>query len=339
MKKSTVLSFFLYALITILFITFVIVRSLNLSILMLMQDVALLERLIFSVISVTFSMTILLWVLWTVLDEVSKRHLNYNLRRILDNKPVTKQSSSDLGQNMVRLSTKMQHLTANLQKTENAYIENTEAIVKQERRRIARDLHDTVSQELFASSMMVSGLAQSLAFLEPEQLKTQLETVERMLNSAQNDLRVMLLHLRPIELQDRTLKEGFAMILQELTDKSNIEIIFRDNSSHLPKWIEDNLFRIAQEFISNTLKHAKASRLEVYLTQTDSHIQLKMVDDGQGFDVDEVRSLSYGLKNIEDRVADMAGTVQLLSAKGAGVTMTVSLPLTYMEEDSDNGED
>ncbi|MGT2866889.1 sensor histidine kinase [Streptococcus fryi] len=336
MKKSTILVFFSYALTTILFITFVILRTLDLDIIALSKDLFLLRRLLFSVLSVTFSMTILLLVLWAFLDEISKRHLNYNLRRILDDKPVRHLGESDIGQNLVRLSNKMQHLTSNLQNTENAYIQNTEDIVKQERRRIARDLHDTVSQELFASSMMVSGLSQSLEFIEPSQLKDQLETVEGMLNSAQNDLRVMLLHLRPIELQDRTLKEGLKMILQELMDKTTIEVIFRDSSCQLPKLIEDNLFRVAQEFISNTLKHANASRLEVYLTQSDSQIQLKMVDDGQGFDVDTVRSLSYGLKNIEDRVEDMAGKVQILSAKGAGVTMTVSLPLTYVEDDSDN---
>ena len=126
------------------------------------------------------------------------------------------------------------------------------------------------------------------------------------------------------------------MILKELTDKSNIEVVYQKNIGQLPKTIEDNIFRIAQEFISNTLKHAKATRLEVYLNQTETELQLKMIDDGIGFDMDEVHDLSYGLKNIEDRVDDMAGTVKFLSQKDKGVSMDIRLPL--VKEEEENGE-
>ena len=122
------------------------------------------------------------------------------------------------------------------------------------------------------------------------------------------------------------------MIFKELTDKSDIEVVYRENISKIPKSMEDNLFRIAQEFISNTLKHAKASRLEVYLNQSSNEVQLKMVDDGVGFDMDDVRELSYGLKNIEDRVDDLAGSVNLLSQKGKGVSMDIRLPVVLEEE-------
>lgn len=123
------------------------------------------------------------------------------------------------------------------------------------------------------------------------------------------------------------------MILKELTDKSNIEVIYKENIGELPRAMEDNLFRIAQEFISNTLKHAKASRIEVYLNQTPSELQLKMLDNGIGFDMDEVRDLSYGLKNIEDRVDDLAGTMHLISQKGKGVSMDIRLPIVRGDDD------
>lgn len=173
----------------------------------------------------------------------------------------------------------------------------------------------------------------SLDQMDKEQLQQQLVTVEAMLQNAQNDLRILLLHLRPTELANRSLSEGFTMILKELTDKSGIEVVYKENIGTLPKAIEDNLFRIAQEFISNTLKHAKASRLEVYLNQTPTELQLKMVDNGVGFDMDQVRELSYGLKNIEDRVNDLAGTLRLISQKGKGVSMDIRLPLVMGDED------
>ncbi len=324
---------FLYAAVTIISIVFVIINSLNLDLKSLLADWLVLEQFILSLLAAFISLTFLLLLVWMILDDNSKRHLNQNLKRILLNQAITQEDDTELGKNVNRLSRKMQQLTNNLQKTENTYIASSQEIVKKERKRIARDLHDTVSQELFASSMILSGVSHNLDQLEKKQLQTQLLAIEDMLNNAQNDLRVLLLHLRPTELEGKTLSEGLAMILRELTDKSNIEIVYKEDIGELPKTIESNFFRIAQEFISNTLKHAKASRLEVYLYQTSSKVQLKMIDDGIGFDMDVVRDLSYGLKNIEDRVNDLAGTVKFLSAENKGVVMDIHVPI--MKGDAD----
>ncbi len=324
---------FLYAAVTIISIVFVIINSLNLDLKSLLADWLVLEQFILSLLAAFISLTFLLLLVWMILDDNSKRHLNQNLKRILLNQTITQEDDTELGKNVNRLSRKMQQLTNNLQKTENTYIASSQEIVKKERKRIARDLHDTVSQELFASSMILSGVSHNLDQLEKKQLQTQLLAIEDMLNNAQNDLRVLLLHLRPTELEGKTLSEGLAMILRELTDKSNIEVVYKEDIGELPKTIESNFFRIAQEFISNTLKHAKASRLEVYLYQTSSKVQLKMIDDGIGFDMDVVRDLSYGLKNIEDRVNDLAGTVKFLSAENKGVVMDIHVPI--MKGDAD----
>ena len=333
MKKKTILMIFLYAAVTITSIVFVIINRLNLDLKSLLADWLVLEQFILSLLAAFISLTFLLLLVWMILDDNSKRHLNQNLKRILLNQAITQEDDTELGKNVNRLSRKMQQLTNNLQKTENTYIASSQEIVKKERKRIARDLHDTVSQELFASSMILSGVSHNLDQLEKKQLQTQLLAIEDMLNNAQNDLRVLLLHLRPTELEGKTLSEGLAMILRELTDKSNIEVVYKEDIGELPKTIESNFFRIAQEFISNTLKHAKASRLEVYLYQTSSKVQLKMIDDGIGFDMDVVRDLSYGLKNIEDRVNDLAGTVKFLSAENKGVVMDIHVPI--MKGDAD----
>ena len=333
MKKKTILMIFLYAAVTIISIVFVIINSLNLDLKSLLADWLVLEQFILSLLAAFISLTFLLLLVWMILDDNSKRHLNQNLKRILLNQAITQEDDTELGKNVNRLSRKMQQLTNNLQKTENTYIASSQEIVKKERKRIARDLHDTVSQELFASSMILSGVSHNLDQLEKKRLQTQLLAIEDMLNNAQNDLRVLLLHLRPTELEGKTLSEGLAMILRELTDKSNIEVVYKEDIGELPKTIESNFFRIAQEFISNTLKHAKASRLEVYLYQTSSIVQLKRSDDGIGFDMDVVRDLSYGLKNIEDRVNDLAGTVKFLSAENKGVVMDIHVPI--MKGDAD----
>ncbi|MFL4358676.1 envelope stress sensor histidine kinase LiaS [Streptococcus uberis] len=331
MKKHYYLLVWLYSTITILSIVFVVMDNLGIDFQYLKLNLWRFEKLFFSILLLIVSVTLLLLLLWILLEDISKRGINQNLRRILNNQPIKLEETSELNINLIRLSKKMFHMTNSLQKKESAYILDTQKIVQRERKRIARDLHDTVSQELFASSMILSGISMSLDHLEKEELNNQILTVEAMLQNAQKDLRVLLLHLRPTELANRTLREGIDMILKELTDKSDIEVIYKENISKLPKSVEDNLFRIAQEFISNTLKHAKANQLEVYLKQTKNEVQLKMIDNGVGFDMDEVRDLSYGLKNIGDRVDDLAGTFNLISQKGKGVSMDIRLPIMLEE--------
>ncbi|OTG49406.1 two-component sensor histidine kinase [Streptococcus agalactiae] len=339
MKKHHYFLAFFYGSVIIFAICFVIIDSLGVNLVHLYQTsrLWLIEQLIFSIFFLSLAVTILLLLTWFLLDDNSKRQINHNLRRILNNQSINvTDDGTEISTNIQRLSKKMNLMTASLQSKENSRILKSQEIVKQERKRIARDLHDTVSQDLFAASMVLSGIAQNVSQLDVDQVGSQLLAVEEMLQHAQNDLRILLLHLRPVELENKTLSEGFKMILKELTDKSDIEVVYHESILTLPKKIEDNIFRIGQEFISNTLKHSQASRLEVYLNQTENELQLKMIDNGIGFDMDSVYDLSYGLKNIEDRVEDLAGNLQLLSQPGKGVAMDIRLPLVNQSED-ENG--
>ncbi|HGD1434108.1 TPA: sensor histidine kinase [Streptococcus agalactiae] len=336
MKKHHYFLAFFYGSVIIFAICFVIIDSLGVNLVHLYQTsrLWLIEQLIFSIFFLSLAVTILLLLTWFLLDDNSKRQINHNLRRILNNQSINvTDDGTEISTNIQRLSKKMNLMTASLQSKENSRILKSQEIVKQERKRIARDLHDTVSQDLFAASMVLSGIAQNVSQLDVDQVGSQLLAVEEMLQHAQNDLRILLLHLRPVELENKTLSEGFKMILKELTDKSDIEVVYHESILTLPKKIEDNIFRIGQEFISNTLKHSQASRLEVYLNQTENELQLKMIDNGIGFDMDSVYDLSYGLKNIEDRVEDFAGNLQLLSQPGKGVAMDIRLPLVNQSED------
>ncbi|HFV0330840.1 TPA: sensor histidine kinase [Streptococcus agalactiae] len=336
MKKHHYFLAFFYGSVIIFAICFVIIDSLGVNLVHLYQTsrLWLIEQLIFSIFFLSLAVTILLLLTWFLLDDNSKRQINHNLRRILNNQSINvTDDGTEISTNIQRLSKKMNLMTASLQSKENSRILKSQEIVKQERKRIARDLHDTVSQDLFAASMVLPGIAQNVSQLDVDQVGSQLLAVEEMLQHAQNDLRILLLHLRPVELENKTLSEGFRMILKELTDKSDIEVVYHESILTLPKKIEDNIFRIGQEFISNTLKHSQASRLEVYLNQTENELQLKMIDNGIGFDMDSVYDLSYGLKNIEDRVEDLAGNLQLLSQPGKGVAMDIRLPLVNQSED------
>ncbi|MGV3080914.1 histidine kinase dimerization/phosphoacceptor domain-containing protein, partial [Streptococcus dysgalactiae] len=207
MKKRYYALVWLYSTITILSIVFVVMDNLGITFAYLRSHLWQVERLGFSILLLIVSVTLLLLLLWIILDDNSKRTINQNLKRILNNQRIHLEETSEINTNLSRLSEKMSHMTTNMQKKESAYIIDSQEIVQQERKRIARDLHDTVSQELFASSLILSGVSMSLEQLDKEQLQTQLVTVEAMLQKAQNDLRILLLHLRPTELANRTLSE------------------------------------------------------------------------------------------------------------------------------------
>ena len=331
MKKQSYLLIGLTALLFILFLTNSLLDILNLDWSYLLQDIEKTEKLIFLILVFSLSMTFFFDLFWRVIEEVSRRKMQVNLKRLLAGKEVVAFADPDLDASFKSLSGKLNLLTEAVQKAENQGLVREETIIEKERKRIARDLHDTVSQELFAAHMILSGVSQQALKLDREKMQTQLQSVAAILETAQKDLRVLLLHLRPVELEEKSLVEGIQILLKELEDKSDLEVSLKQNVSKLPKKIEEHIFRILQELISNTLRHAQASCLDVYLYQTDVELQLKVVDNGIGFQLGSLDDLSYGLRNIKERVEDMAGTVQLLTAPKQGLAVDIRIPLLDKE--------
>ena len=331
MKKQSYLLIGLTSLLFILFLANSLLDILNLDWSYLLQDIEKTEKLIFLILVFSLSMTFFFVLFWRVIEEVSRRKMQVNLKRLLAGKEVVAFADPDLDASFKSLSGKLNLLTEAVQKAENQSLVKEEAIIEKERKRIARDLHDTVSQELFAAHMILSGVSQQALKLDREKMQTQLQSVAAILETAQKDLRVLLLHLRPVELEEKSLVEGIQILLKELEDKSDLKVSFKQNVSKLPKKIEEHIFRILQELISNTLRHAQASCLDVYLYQTDVEVQLKVVDNGIGFQLGSLDDLSYGLRNIKERVEDMAGTVQLLTAPKQGLAVDIRIPLLDKE--------
>ena len=331
MKKQSYLLIGLTSLLFIFFLTNSLLDIFELDWSYLIQDIEKTEKLIFLVLVFSLSMSFFFVLFWRVMEEVSRRKMQVNLKRLLAGKEVVSFADPDLDASFQSLSGKLNLLTEAVQKAENQSLVKEEAIIEKERKRIARDLHDTVSQELFAAHMILSGVSQQALKLDREKMQTQLQSVAAILETAQKDLRVLLLHLRPVELEEKSLVEGIQILLKELEDKSDLKVSLKQNVSKLPKKIEEHIFRILQELISNTLRHAQASCLDVYLYQTDVELQLKVVDNGIGFQLGSLDDLSYGLRNIKERVEDMAGTVQLLTAPKQGLAVDIRIPLLDKE--------
>lgn len=197
-------------------------------------------------------------------------------------------------------------------------------IVSQERNRLARELHDSVSQQLFAASMLMSAITETV---REEKEAKQLKLVEEMIHQSQLEMRALLLHLRPVPLKGKSLQEGMQELLNELLQKVPMNITWKIEAVPLEKGVEDHLFRILQESVSNTLRHSKATSLEVLLINRDDFIILRISDDGVGFDVSEEKAGSYGLQNMHERAKEIGGALKVVSLKNKGTKLEVKVPL------------
>ena len=327
MKKQTYILISITSLLFVVFLFRSLFNVLEIDWQYLLQDLEKTQKLVFLALIFSISLTFFFILFWRLINEVSRKTIQINLKRLLAGKEVASVGDADLDASFKSLSGKLSLLTEAIQKADNQILAKEEDIIEKERKRIARDLHDTVSQEIFAAHMILSGLSQQATKLEPENMQTQLQGVTAILETAQRDLRILLLHLRPVELEQKSLVEGIQSLLKELKEKSDLKVAFKFQVVILPKKIEEHIFRIVQELISNTLRHAQASCLDVYLYQTETELQLKVVDNGRGFEPADVDDLSYGLANIKERVEDMAGTLQLLTAPKQGLAVDIRIPL------------
>ncbi|RXZ84795.1 sensor histidine kinase [Paenibacillaceae bacterium] len=203
--------------------------------------------------------------------------------------------------------------------------------VIEERQRLARELHDAVSQQLFAISMTATAVGRTLD-KDFDRAKRQVELIEEMASVAQSEMRALLLHLRPIHLEGKNLEQALEGLLEELRQKVPMSISFEmDPDITLLPEAEDHLFRIVQEALSNTLRHAKASAMEISMKRLGKQICIILRDNGVGFDLEEKKQTSYGLLTMEERVTALGGTLKMISAPSEGTCIEIWLPAIFEE--------
>ncbi|TJY41172.1 sensor histidine kinase [Cohnella pontilimi] len=201
-----------------------------------------------------------------------------------------------------------------------------EAAVLEERRRLARDLHDTVSQQLFALHMSASSLPKLLEKDEIHAHKV-MEQLIAMSSSAQRQMRGLIAQLRPLELQGRTLAEALERWFPDycrhngLQGTLDIQLLGR-----LSEAKEHQLFLVIQEAMANVVKHSEASAVRLLLGETDRQVTLQIEDNGTGFQADQVREGAYGLSTMRERALKLGGDVEIVTKQGAGTRVRVWFP-------------
>lgn len=252
----------------------------------------------------------------------------------------------DIGWTFNRLAARWEEQVISLQRLSNHNAalgeQLRQAAVVEERQRLARELHDAVSQQLFAIAMTTAAIKRMMD-KNPQRAAQQIELVEEMASAAQSEMRALLLHLRPATLQDKPLGEAMAELLEELKQKQMLKITWDlEEVRGLPSGIEDHLFRILQEALSNILRHARANHINVKMFTLNGQVRLRITDDGVGFDPEEEKMTSYGLASMRERVIEVGGSLEIYSAVGKGTQLEVRIPVvadSYSEEKDTNGGD
>lgn len=236
-----------------------------------------------------------------------------------------------LGEQLGKLTRKWEDQVTALQRLSsyNAELASKARVtaVVEERQRLARELHDAVSQQLFAISMTATAVSRTLE-QDLDKAKRQIELIEEMAAAAQSEMRALLLHLRPIPLEGKRLAQAIPELVHEMRAKVPIDIhLDMDEDLVLGTGMENHLFRIVQEAMSNTLRHARASRMDIELHRRGETVRLVIRDNGIGFDLNEKKQASYGLMNMEERVNELGGSFHVATAPGKGTRIEIRVPV------------
>lgn len=205
----------------------------------------------------------------------------------------------------------------------NALLEGQE----QERKRLAREIHDGIGPILSTVKMNLSGIEDEIETLN-HSLGEKFRKSYSMIDEAANDLRSISHNLMPKLLSDFGLVEALETHCEKINDTKGIKVDFIHSGKiyRLDMVTELALYRISQELINNTLKYAMAKKITLQLIKRDTNIQLMYEDDGQGFSYQKVDK-GLGLMNIENRAKALAGEVVIDSQPGKGMTATIEIPL------------
>jgi NarL family two-component system sensor histidine kinase LiaS len=202
-----------------------------------------------------------------------------------------------------------------------------EAAVLEERRRLARDLHDTVSQHLFALHMSASSLPKLLERNDSEQANKVMEHLIAMSSAAQRQMRGLIAQLRPLELQGKSLEEGLDLWFPDYCRQNGLQgFLDVELVSGLSEAIEHQLFLIIQEAMANVVKHAEAGTVRLSLGETDRTVTLQIEDNGSGFNVEQVRSGAYGLSTMRERAQKLGGEAEVVTKPGSGTRVRIRFP-------------
>jgi signal transduction histidine kinase len=202
-----------------------------------------------------------------------------------------------------------------------------------ERRALSIELHDEVGQALSAVLVELRNLSIRLEAQSPAASLSNVETIRGLVEGTVRVVRNMALLLRPSMLDDLGLIPALRWQAREMSKRTSMDVGVANEltSDELPDQFKTCLYRVVQEALHNCERHSRATTVRIRVYQQDDRLVLRIQDDGQGFNVQQVKGL--GLLGIEERVARLGGTCEIDSKIGGGTILTVRLPLLSRTEE------
>jgi NarL family two-component system sensor histidine kinase LiaS len=267
--------------------------------------------------------TVLVGLLGTFFGFLTARGLTRRLNRVTAittawgagdfSQTIQDRSADELGQ----LASQLNHMAVQLEELIEA---RQQLSALDERNRLARDLHDSVKQQVFAISMNL-GAAQTLMDQDSAAARARLNTAFELARQSQQELTTIIQTLRPVELEERSLREALAETVSRWQAQTGITAIFEvKGDGLLPLALEDALFRVAQEALANTARHSHASWTRVALTAAGEQVTLVIQDNGSGFDTAQT-SQGVGLRSMRERVEALGGRLDISSSQDGTVVI------------------
>ena len=236
---------------------------------------------------------------------------------------VQDKSTDELGQ----LSQKLNRMAEQLQ---NLLQERQKIAILEERSRLARDLHDSVKQHLFVIALQIGTaklrLDQEQGIVEAQQRLTE---AEQVLQRVQEELKTLIRELRPVALEGKGLAPALQELVEQWKRQSTIPVtlsVTGELAQPLALLVEEALFRVAQEGLSNVARHSQATSVQLQLVNEPERVTLSIADNGQGFDPATTENKGVGLYSMRERMQALGGDVDVESQPGQGTKIVAFCP-------------
>jgi len=192
----------------------------------------------------------------------------------------------------------------------------------EERNRLARDLHDSVKQQIFAVGMQL-GASRLLLKNDVAAAEVRLNEAQKLVGQAQQELTSLIRELRPMALEGKGLVVALRELATEWSQQTEVvaNLSVEGTSQPLPLTVEEALFRVAQEALANVARHSKATLVQLILTITEVSVKLAIIDNGQGFELGQQGRLGVGLLSMQERMKALGGNIQVESVIGMGTQL------------------
>jgi signal transduction histidine kinase len=194
----------------------------------------------------------------------------------------------------------------------------------EERERIARELHDSISQDLFSVSLIAGGFQRALPADSP--LQNEVAALRDTVSGAMSEMRALLLELRPAALDERGLVPALEDLCAAYEQRLGVSVDARFDPIDVAPPADHAMLRVAQEGIANAVRHSDARRIRVRLGRRHGRTELVVADDGRGFDQSKVPAHGLGLRVMRERVRELGGSLVISSRPGRGTRLVASIP-------------